>query len=162
MVRKNYRTWGRTMRFSGTRVTRSSGARASMAKWIIIAVICLAGVAVVTAGVVLFTYDEEAVVKGDLDKMANWYYEEYIYNGLVEEGTSPERLNELMDRYIVRGFSITKLRKLLSHEEAIKDVDAALIKKHCDVNKTTVKFYPEEPFDKKSYRMDWRYDCDFK
>ena len=135
--------------------------RGSIVRWIIMAVIIIVCAMVILTAVFLFNYDEKGIVYGDLDKLATWYYEDYIYANLVRGDASPEEIAVLMERYIDRGFATVHLRQLLMHEEDVEGINARLIEKHCDVNKTTVKFYPEEPFDKKSYRMNWRYDCDF-
>ena len=133
----------------------------SVAKWVIIGVIIVIFILLAAISIYAFTYDEEKVVKGDLDALATEYYEEYTYPGLVDEGMSQAQINELMERYLVRGFSRVYLRQLLLRDGREKKVNEGLIKKHCDENKTYVQFFPEEPYDKKSYRVEWRYDCAF-
>ena len=146
MVRKNYRTR------KGEKL---------IAKWVIVGVIIIVSMVFTAISIYAFIYDEKEVVKGDLETLAKEYYEGYIYPGLIEEGMSQTQIDELMERYLVRGFSRVYLRQLLLREGREKKVNEKLIRKHCDENQTLVHFFPEEPYDKQSYRMEWRYDCDF-
>ena len=134
----------------------------TVAKWSVIAVICLAIVTVVAYGIFAMVYDEEKIVKTDLDTIASNYYEEYLYSSLMDEHPSQAQIEHLMARYINRGFGRVHLRQLLLRANKNQiNFDRGLILKHCDENNTIVRFYPEPPYNKKSYRIEYQYDCDF-
>lgn len=121
-----------------------------VAKRTIIAVICLAIITVIIAALCKFLLNDEKISKDSMNAMAAKYYENSLYESLT---------SDVMDKYSQRGFAPVYLRQLLIDESDQSTVN--LIRKHCDENTTSVKFYPDPPYDKKSYRMEFQYDCDF-
>lgn len=133
----------------------------NMAKKIVTVVILLLMATLITGTVVILSYDEREVAKSKIEEKARDYYENSLYSSLIKEGMEQEEIEGLMERYLVRGFARVRLRQLLLREENGRTEDANLIRKYCDEDKTTVKFYPEAPFDKKSYRVEYEYECEF-
>ena len=133
----------------------------NMAKKIVTVVILLLMATLITGTVVILSYDEGEAAKNKIEEKARDYYENSLYGSLIKEGMEQEEIEGLMERYLVRGFARVRLRQLLLREENGRTKDANLIRKYCDEDKTTVKFYPEAPFDKKSYRVEYEYECEF-
>ena len=133
----------------------------NMAKKVVTIVILLLMATLITGTVVILSYDEREVAKNKIEEKARDYYENSLYSSLIKEGMEQEEIEGLMERYLVRGFARVRLRQLLLREENGRTEDANLIRKYCDEDKTTVKFYPEAPFDKKSYRVEYEYECEF-
>ena len=130
-----------------------------IAKKTIIIVICLSIIIVAVAIACHFLLNEEKLVKDRTKSLAQEYYEGYIYENLIHGAMDQAEIEQVMDKYTLRGFAPVYLRQLLL--SSTTDVNHDLIAKHCDENTTFVKFYPEAPFDKESYRLEFSYDCDF-
>ena len=142
----------------------SSTQQTTVVKWVMLGVIAVAFLVVGVAVACKFFFNDKALVERRLEEMSQEYYENYVYENLVNGRMSQQEIREIMDKYITRGFAAVHLRQLLAYKggDADKGGDAGdLLKEHCDENTTSVKFYPEEPFDKKSYRIEYHYDCDF-
>lgn len=140
---------------------RRSGEKATVAKWLIIGVILSAMTAVGIGVASKFLFKDEKVAKERMEAFAREYYENYIYENIVSELKNQEDINTIMEKYVVRGFATVYLRQLLLYDGQKNKQEGRILTRHCDENRTSVKFYPEEPFDKKSYRMEFWYDCDF-
>lgn len=157
--RKNQARQSTALHRSRTHIITSG--RALVAKRIVIAVIVIALVTVAAAVACRLFLNEEQIAKWRLEAMAAEYYENYIYENLIHGAMDQTEIAEAMDKYIIRGFATVNLRQLLLYDNGKNAANGELLQKHCDTNTTSVKFYPEEPFDKKSYRVEYHYDCDF-
>ena len=132
---------------------------AIVVKRLIIGIICATIIAVAVAIACKFLLNEEKLSKDRMESMAREYYEGYLYENLIHGAMDQSNIEQAMEKYALRGFAPVYLRQLL-----VDDGDqgtANLLRSHCDINTTSVKFYPESPYDKKSYRMEFQYDCDF-
>lgn len=132
-----------------------------LAKWVIIAVIGLAMIAVIVALVCSLALDNEKMVKAKMDELAKSYYEEYIYENLIDESMDEAEIAKKMELYKVKGFSPVNLRQLLIHDERRAQKEVDYIRYYCDENKTSIKFFPEEPYGRQDYRIEFRYSCEF-
>lgn len=130
-----------------------------IAKRIITGIICAVIIIVGVAIACKFLLNEERITKTRMEKLAAEYYEGSLYESLIHGAMDQTEIEQAMDKYIKRGFAPVYLRQLLLYNDE-KDTDG-MIHKHCDENTTSVKFYPEAPYNKKSYRMEFQYDCDF-
>lgn len=128
---------------------------------IMIGVVCAAMLMVVVAMICGIFFNNERMTKKKLDQMASEYYEGYIYENLIHGAMSKEEIENVMKRYVTKGFAPVNLRQLLLYDGRKNAKDAEFVKKFCDENETSVKFYPEEPYDKKAYRMEYRYGCEW-
>lgn len=113
---------------------------------------------VLVIGYLIFglTYTSENITKSKIETLASDYYENYLYKQIVDSKEDPAKI---LDEYKKIGLSIVYLRQLLRYEND-KELENYLLK-HCDENKTSVKFYPESPYTKTSYHTDYSYSCDF-
>ena len=140
---------------------RGRGVNTVVIRGVIVGVIVLAIVAVVVAVVGRFLLNDEKIAKDKLETYAREYYEGYVYENLINGAMGQDEINEVMSKYEVRGFAPVKMRQLLLYDGQERMAESEVLLKHCDENLTEVKYYPEEPFKKKSYRMEFQYDCDF-
>lgn len=130
-------------------------------KRIVLVAIGLTMAAVVIALISAFVFDDEKMVKSKMEGLAKEYYESYIYINLIDDTMSDEKVAELMDNYGLKGFAPVNLRQLLLHDRQNHIDDIEYIRRYCDENRTTVRFFPEAPFEKEDYRVEFRYDCEF-
>ena len=134
---------------------------AVVARRVIIGVICAAIVVVVVSLIGSYFWNDEKRVEAKMEEMAREYYEGFIYENLVHGAMSKDEVEKVVSRYEKRGFAAVNLRQLLLYDGKKNMESAGYIKNYCDENQTSVKFYPEEPYDKKSYRIEYKYKCEW-
>lgn len=128
---------------------------------VILAVIGVA-IAVVVFGVIYgLVWSPEKATKAKLDEMAREYYEGFTYENLINGAMSQDEIEDVMDKYKVRGFAPVYLRQLLLYNNQENMKEASFVKNYCDENLTYMKIYPEAPYDKKSYRVEYNYVCEW-
>ena len=103
----------------------------------------------------------ERIVKQGLSAIVTDYYENYFYPNLIGNSSSEESLEKIMSRYTTSGFAVISLRQLLLFDNGRYAESAAVLRSHCDENKTFVRIYPEAPFGKKNYRVEPTYSYTF-
>lgn len=112
----------------------------------------------------------EFLVKREIESIAKDYYENYFYtttlnNNSLEINEHSDNKNSTLDkifsRYEKTGFSRTTLRQLLLFDDQKHITSMASLAKYCDLDKTQIKIYPEPPFDRQNYRIDYTYSCKF-
>lgn len=102
-----------------------------------------------------FIATPEFIVKRKIESIAKDYYENYFYNSIPNP--SPEALNY----YVDRGFASVNLRQLLLYDDQKYASATESLKKYCNLDRTFIKIYPEAPFNRKDYRVDYSYSCKF-
>lgn len=107
-------------------------------------------------------FNPKTVVEREISALAKEYYEDYLYNNLIgsREGAA---VAEEMKRYKDTGVSNTYLRQLLLYDSGRrKEASGYFNQKNfkCDHNKTYVKFFPEEPYQKENYRFEIKLFCE--
>lgn len=125
----------------------------SIARWSILGVIVVAMLTV--ALLVLFTSltNPEKVVTLKIEAITADYYENYFYDRIKDYDN--------LDKYTESGFSRVALRQLLLFDSERHADDMSLISKYCDTDATYVRIYPEAPFSKTDYHVDYHYACTF-
>ncbi len=134
------------------------------AKPIILAVIGLAGLMVIMATFSAFYFTPEKVVKNEIESIVKEYYENAIYENIIKSdsiASGKKSLSDVMKLYSEKGFSRIFLRQLLlvnseKHQNAI-----SIIKKYCDENLTSIVIYPDAPYGKSDYHIEYEYSCKF-
>ena len=66
-----------------------------------------------------------------------------------------------MEKYEKHGFSAVSLRQLLLYDNHKNEKYDGELTKYCDKDRTVIKFYPESPYEKTNYRVDYTYSCEF-
>lgn len=129
-------------------------------KKIIIAIICITMLLIAIAVGFSIFYHPEDSVKSHIDDLARHYYEDFIYQS-VAKANDASGITTALSEYSEHGLSRTTLRQLLLHDPSTDPNTINLIRKYCDENKTTVKFYPEPPYHQSSFHFDFTYSCNF-
>ena len=142
-----------------TKRKKSSKKRLSGIQKTILAIIVSLSVLIIGLVISSIFLNPEAITKRKISALASEYYENYLYENLKNSDQVPD-FEKAIEGYKDYGFAHVYLRQLIyydNNEETIR-----FLKKYCDENKTAAKIYPEPPYTKKSYRIDYTYSCDFK
>lgn len=118
-----------------------------------LAVILLAMLAVILTLLFATFTEPERVVTAKIEEIAADYYENYFYDRIKNYDN--------LDSYTENGFSKVSLRQLLLFDSERHASDASLLSKYCDTEMTYVRIYPEAPFKKTNYRVEYHYACTF-
>ena len=135
----------------------------SASRHIILIVIIMAMLMVVLAILSRAFLTPERIVKQKIEAITTDYYENYFYPQFtaVAEMQNPNILAEKMKRYETPGFSTITLRQLLLFDNQRYATAADILTAYCDENKTYMQIFPEPPFEKTNYRVEYHYSCDF-
>jgi len=109
----------------------------------------------IVTGFTIFSFiaTPEFLVKREIENIATDYYENYFYPSIP----NPSGL----DSYLQSGFARVNLRQLLLYDNRKHYASMEYLSSYCDLDKTQIKVYPEKPFEKKSYRVEYTYSCKF-
>lgn len=141
---------------------KSLNQKAPLSKKIIIVAIIVLFIVVAASVIISFFLTPEKRIKSELTNLATDYYENYYYDNLVDLSAykTEDELRAAMEKYERRGFSQISLRHLLL-EYRNSSIDTSLLKNHCDENRTFINIFPEYPYTKTSYHIEYTYSCDF-
>lgn len=113
---------------------------------IVVAVVIAAGI-----GIFAKVQLDQAAKKEQMEKMAQVYYEDYLYD-MLTSGMDEATAQEYLSQYHEEGLrtSIENIEKVVEI-----DVEAALKKlgDSCDQTKESVTIYPEDPYGKTNYKV---------
>lgn len=139
---------------------RTTTRPATTARKTIIIIIVLS-MAVVILGAAAATFmTNESRVKSKVSDLASDYYENYFYTNLISSPKFKD-LNSTMEKYQEHGFSTISLNELLLYDNQKNAKFSDYLTEYCDENKTFIKFYPDPPYDRKSYHIQFSYACTF-
>lgn len=135
----------------------------SLAKKTILIVIALVFIVVITTTVVSFFLTSESRVKQQITDLASDYYENYFYTNLMNSPKyqSLSDQNAVMENYHHYGLSRKTLSDLLLYDNQKNYSYNDFLSKHCDINSTYVRIFPDPPYEKDSYHIEYHYACDF-
>ena len=127
----------------------------------VLVVIVLAMMAVILT--VLFSNfaSPERTIKRKIESIATDYYENYFYDSILSYGTTEQNLQNLLGRYVENGFAIVSLRQLLLFDSERHSESATILTAYCDENTTFIRIYPDPPFSRTNYHIDYHYNCNF-
>lgn len=135
--------------------------RLSKIQKIIVAIIIIAFVIVFTVSIGLMFFSTENHVKSKIDHLARNYYENYYYEKIINSKKFDGDVTGILENYRESGFSPAPLRQILLYDTDENKSTAEYIKKYCDYNKTYIRFYPDSPYGKTDYHIDYSYSCEF-
>lgn len=154
---------------SRTQIASSSPANSSsrsfksyyFARRIILGVI---GLAVIT--MILFTLfnliaTSEYLVKRRIKSIASDYYENYYYNLVLSFNENHGDIDQVFAHYQNSGFAKVTLRQLLLYDNQKHIGAMSELSKYCNLDSTIIKVYPEPPFSKTNYHINYGYSCKF-
>ena len=131
----------------------------SLVQKIILGIIVISSLLVIFYVIFAVLNSPERTTKAKISELASNYYENYLYEEMNKAGN--EKPSETLKEYEKIGLSIVYLRQILYYKDQSDTETVDYLLEHCDENKTTIKFYPESPFSKSSYRAEYVYSCDF-
>lgn len=135
-------------------------------KKVTIGVIVGTMLAVIAMVVFCLVYQPSDDVKAKLARISENYYENYLYDNITssEQFKQINDINKAMEKYHDKGFTRVTLRQLVLHEKINEPEisnDSKLVRNICNENRTYVQFFPDPPYDKKSYHVEYHYSCNF-
>ena len=135
----------------------------TFAKKTILTIIVLVIIIVAGTVVCIQFLTPEHQVKSKINSLATDYYENYLYQNLInsDKYQALSDKSSSMEKYASYGFNPITLRNLLLHSNHKNDDFANSIAKYCDLDATSIKYYPESPFDQTSYRTEINFSCNF-
>lgn len=125
----------------------------------IIVVIIGAIVSVLIALLCSFLFSPERTVRGTIEEITANYYENFIYKTTAE--MSKDGAAASLSAHSQYGLSTVTIRQILLHDKKKYTGETLLIEQYCDTDRTTVKYYPVEPYGQTDYRADINYSCNF-
>lgn len=143
--------------------SRSSACQKNPAKRIILIIIALASLTVIIATVLSFLLTKEFRIKSQITHLATDYYENYFYTNLTnstEYQNNPNKLS-VMEKYHTYGLARTTLNNLLLYDNERNASYSDYLSENCDLSSTYVRIFPDPPYEKNSYHIDYYYSCDF-
>ncbi len=108
----------------------------------------------------------EHLVKQKITSIAEDYYENYLYETITKTNhigkiNETNSIENILSHYEKRGFASLTLRQLLSYDNDKHPDAASIVLKYCDESATSVQIFPEQPFGKKDYHIEYTYSCNF-
>ena len=111
----------------------------------------------------------EHLVKTEIASIATDYYENYFYNSILENNSlTPDNpdfnkpiMENILKDYTDRGFASISLRELLLYDNRKYTSATEYFEKYCNLDRSNIKIYPEAPFNRQNYRIDYDYSCKF-
>ena len=142
---------------------RLSDPSATFAKRTIFVVIIILTIAIVTALTTSLFYDNEKNVKGKITQLIKGYYEDYFYEQLVNSDQYKNRdaFEEIMEKYHVGALSTISLRDLLLYDNKKNIEYEPYLSKYCDKDTTTIRIFPDPPYERNTYHAEITYSCNF-
>ncbi len=136
---------------------------ATIAKRTILIVILILSIAVIVALISTYFYDNKKIVKSKIVEITRDYYENYFYEQLVgsEQFKQRDNFEEAMEKYHVGGLNPLSLRDLLIYDNKKNSEFEEFLTKYCDKDTTTVRIFPDPPYDRTSYHAEFTYSCNF-
>lgn len=122
-----------------------------MAGKVILGVILIATIMVIGSILAAYFSDHERLAKNEFEALVSNYYEDYFYEKITD--------TKALDKYKETGLSVLTLRQLVLHEPSLGGTEN--IEKYCDLNLSYAKIFPQEPYGKKNYRVEYKYVCDW-
>lgn len=127
----------------------------------ILTVIALAMMAVIL--MLLFTSlsTPERVIARKVEEITKDYYENYFYDRLGQYETEKRPAAEILERYETTGFARVSLRQLLYFDDDRHIAALSTFENYCDLDATSVQIYPDAPFGRTDYHVEYFYSCAF-
>lgn len=127
----------------------------------ILTVILLAMITVVFGLFAAILNTPERVITRSIENLVQDYYENYFYDTVgLHSGPTANR-TEILAGYEKTGFASVTLRQLLYFDDERHLDQRSSLEAYCDLSTTSVRIYPEPPYGRTDYRVDYRYDCNF-
>ncbi|MBO7718054.1 hypothetical protein J6S37_00975 [Candidatus Saccharibacteria bacterium] len=124
-------------------------------------VIILCFLLVIGALIYSLTYNPEEHTKSTIENLSQDYYENYLYPSFSDADSFKNNPESVMEKYVKFGFPTVSLRQLLLYDNHKNEKYADELEKNCDKDQTIIKIFPEAPYGKTDYRIEYTYSCEF-
>ena len=141
------------------KVQKTKKRKLSLVQKIIVCVIAIIFVLIFFFLIFSLINNPERSVKSKIDNLARDYYENFLYEQITH--TNNQTPAKALEEYKSVGLSIVYLRQLLYNKNQNDEETIKYLTNYCDENDTIIKYYPEPPYQKDSYRVEYSYSCDF-
>ena len=96
-------------------------------------------------------FSEENVTKRKVEELARDYYENYYF----------EKNEKDVSKRAEKGIGKISLRQLVLFDNGRHLDMSEELSEVCDTSATSVNIYPEAPYEKQNYRVEYNYSCNF-
>ena len=128
----------------------------------ILTVIVLAMMTVILAVLTQSMMTPENTVKRKVESIAADYYERYYYDLILNQNAVSEgELAQIMERYVGPGFAKVPFSQLTLYDGQKYAEAGKVLNEYCDDEQSYIKIYPEAPFGRKDYHVEYHYSCNF-
>lgn len=142
------------VRISGPALSRSRSYDAyHFSKNSILTIIIFVTLMVVGFSIFNLIATPEFLVKNRINRIATDYYENYFYDSVPD--------HEALSIYKDTGLAKVSLRQLLLYSDKKHATSLEFFEKYCNLEKTSIKVFPEEPYERQNYHVDYAYSCNF-
>ena len=111
----------------------------------------------------------EHLTKRSIENIVNDYYQNYLYTSILDSNNiTPETFSEhkedidrIFGHYKEPGFARLTLRQLLLYDNQRHKASMPELSKYCNLDQTLIKIYPDFPYERGDYHIDYTYSCKF-
>lgn len=140
---------------------RKSNDFASLVRKFILFLIPLMIIIIVISIIFANIFKPENQIKSHFEALSTQYYEDVFYEEVIHSDNYTGDPTKTFEKYKDIGLAPITLRQFMFHDETNISDSINYLLQYCDETTTKVKFYPEPPYDKKSYRAEYTYSCNF-
>ena len=128
----------------------------------LILIIILAATATIVTVIIMANISKpENQITSRISALASDYYESTFYENLISSDNYSGNPADALSKYTDYGLSPITLRQLLLNDQVKTAEDANYLLEYCDENRTSVKFYPESPYSRTDYHVEYTYSCEY-
>ncbi|MBR3252654.1 hypothetical protein IKF84_01105 [Candidatus Saccharibacteria bacterium] len=111
----------------------------------------------------------EKLVKDEITAITSDYYENYFYNKVLDNNSlstdnadfNASAMEKILKNYTNRGFASISLRQLLLSDDQKHIAATEHLEKYCNLDRSNIKIYPEAPYNRQNYHVEYSYSCKF-
>ncbi len=126
----------------------------------LLSMVAAAGVAIMISFLGFLIDTPEELAHKELAALADDYYITYLYPTLLGNVFTADPAEKLQG-YVELGTPATYLRQLLHFDNDKNMVSAPVFDNvQCDTNRTSIRFYPVEPYGPRDYTVKYTWNCE--
>ena len=118
---------------------------------ITLAIIVISTLLVIFTIITHYIFSPERLAKSEISTLAKEYYEDIFYPKITDRS--------VLETYKASGLPRLTLRQLVLHTPALSPAKHA--EEYCDINSTIIRIYPDPPYGKSDYHVEYTYACEF-
>lgn len=128
---------------------------------IITTAIIILAIVVAVAVFCAILLNPERQIPRKFEALASNYYENIFYTGMINSDSFDGDLKAALQKHEAAGLAPVSLRQLIYLSDGAAASDGNYLAEYCDINDSSVIFYPESPYTKSSYHFRITYACNF-